>query len=65
MNAAGEVTLTSSFTPWGDTLEAHGTGSLTKGYFGGIMDTATGLLLSKKRQGIDNAVLKSSVEFMS
>jgi uncharacterized repeat protein (TIGR01451 family) len=44
VNAAGEVTLTSSYTPWGDTLSVSGTGSFTQGYLGGVMDTATGLL---------------------
>jgi RHS repeat-associated protein len=44
VNAAGEVTLTSSYTPWGDTLEVYGSGSFTQGYFGGIMDAATGLI---------------------
>ena len=44
VNANGEVTLVASYTPWGDTLETYGTGSFTNGYFGGLMDTATGLL---------------------
>ena len=44
VNAAGEVTLTSSYTPWGDTLEVYGSGSFTQGYFGGVMDAATGLI---------------------
>ena len=44
VDASGAVTLTSSYTLWGDTLEAHGTGSFAYGYFGGIMDTATGFL---------------------
>ena len=44
VNASGEVTLLASYTPWGDTLSVSGTGSFTQGYFGGIMDTATGLL---------------------
>jgi hypothetical protein len=34
--ASGEVALTSSYTPWGDTLSVRGTGSFTLGYFGGI-----------------------------
>ena len=38
------VTLTASYTPWGDTLEVNGTGGFTFGYLGGIMDAATGLL---------------------
>jgi len=28
----------------GDTLETYGTGNFTYGYFGGVMDAATGLL---------------------
>jgi hypothetical protein len=41
-DAYGEVTLTSSYTPWGDILEVYGSGSFTQGYFGGIMDATTG-----------------------
>ena len=44
VNANGEVTLVTSYTPWGDTLETYGTGNFSYGYFGGLMDTATGLL---------------------
>lgn len=40
----GEVTLSARYTPWGDSLELHGTGNFTFGYFGGVMDAATGLL---------------------
>jgi len=40
----GEITLAASYTPWGDTLAVSGTGAFTFGYFGGVMDTATGLL---------------------
>lgn len=48
----GEVTYSARYTPWGDTLDASGTGNLTFGYpsielragFGGLMDVATGLL---------------------
>jgi RHS repeat-associated protein len=43
-NSTGVVTLTGSYTPWGDTLSINGTGSFTFGYFGGIMDEATGLI---------------------
>ncbi|HRJ57207.1 MAG TPA: hypothetical protein PLV64_13040 [Anaerolineales bacterium] len=43
-DATGEVTYSARYTPWGDTLEASGTGNLTIGYFGGLMDAATGLL---------------------
>jgi len=41
VNAAGEVTLASSYTPWGDTLSVSGTGSFSYGYFGGITLTKT------------------------
>jgi hypothetical protein len=44
VNADGEITFAASYTPWGDTLETHGTGRFTQGYFGGIMDAATGLI---------------------
>jgi RHS repeat-associated protein len=44
VNGSGKVTLVSSYTPWGDTLSIQGTGGFTFGYFGGMMDTATGLL---------------------
>jgi RHS repeat-associated protein len=43
-DADGEVTLAARYTPWGDTLESYGAGNLTFGYFGGLMDAATGLL---------------------
>ncbi len=41
---SGDITLTSRYTPWGDTLDTYGTGNFTFGYFGGVMDAATGLL---------------------
>lgn len=40
----GDITLTGAYTPWGDTLEYNGTGNFTFGYFGGLMDAATGLI---------------------
>ncbi|MBN2256694.1 MAG: hypothetical protein JW704_02570, partial [Anaerolineaceae bacterium] len=43
-DSLGEVTLMTSYTPWGDTLTSYGSGSFTFGYFGGIMDAATGLI---------------------
>jgi len=43
-DAVGEVTYSARYTPWGDTLETYGTGNFAFGYFGGLMDTATGLL---------------------
>jgi len=54
-DSAGEVTLISSYTPWGDTLTSHGSGSFTNGYFGGIMDNATGLLYVGNGQYYDPA----------
>lgn len=44
MNTSGEVTFAARYTPWGDTLESSGTGNISIGYLGGLMDTATGLL---------------------
>jgi len=43
-DAGGELTLSARYTPWGDTLETYGTGNLAFGYYGGVMDAATGLL---------------------
>ena len=43
-NLSGGITLSARYTPWGDTLDTYGTGNFTFGYFGGVMDTATGLL---------------------
>jgi hypothetical protein len=43
-DALGEVTYSARYTPWGDTLDAFGTGNFAFGYFGGLMDAATGLL---------------------
>jgi RHS repeat-associated protein len=40
----GEITLAASYTPWGDALSVSGEGNFAYGYFGGVMDTATGLL---------------------
>jgi hypothetical protein len=39
----------------GDTLETFGTGSFTQGYFGGIMDAATGLIYDGNGQYYDPA----------
>ena len=44
VNASGAVTFAARYTPWGDTLESSGTGNISIGYLGGLMDTATGLL---------------------
>ncbi len=48
----GDITLSARYTPWGNSLELHGTGNpstgsgqaFTFGYIGSILDTATGLL---------------------
>jgi hypothetical protein len=34
----GEITLSARYTPWGDSLEIHGTGNFTFGYLGGVLD---------------------------
>jgi len=52
---SGDITLTSRYTPWGDTLELNGNGNLTFGYFGGVMDAATGLLYVGNGQYYDPA----------
>ena len=51
-DASGEVTFAARYTPWGSTLETYGTGNPSTGsgqafefgYFGGLMDEASGLL---------------------
>jgi len=43
-DADGSITLARSYTPWGELLEQHGGGDLTWGYFGGLLDAATGLI---------------------
>jgi len=40
----GDITLSARYTPWGDMLETYGSGNFTFGYFGGVMDAATGLI---------------------
>ncbi len=44
MDASAAITYSAAYTPWGDTLESHGTGNFSVGYFGGLLDAATGLL---------------------
>jgi RHS repeat-associated protein len=44
IDATGNVTLVRTYTPWGEVLSQSGTGNFTWGYFGGLMDAATGLL---------------------
>jgi RHS repeat-associated protein len=51
----GDITLSARYTPWGDTLETHGTGNFAFGYFGGILDAATGLLYVGNGQYYDPA----------
>jgi hypothetical protein len=52
-DAMGEVTYSARYTPWGDTLETYGTGGFAFGYFGGLMDAATGLLYTGDGQYYD------------
>jgi RHS repeat-associated protein len=54
-SASGAVTLAARYTPWGDTLETYGTGNFQFGYFGGLMDEATGLLYTGNGQYYDPA----------
>jgi RHS repeat-associated protein len=54
-DANGEVALAVRYTPWGDTLETYGTGNFQLGYFGGVMDGATGLLYVGNGQYYDPA----------
>ena len=44
VDASGEVTFAARYTPWGDTLESSGTGNISIGYLGGLMDNATDLI---------------------
>ena len=55
LDGTGVVTLTAAYTPWGDTLEVNGQGSLTSGYFGGMLDAATGLIYVGNGQYYDPA----------
>jgi RHS repeat-associated protein len=55
VDESGKITMTASYTPWGDTLEVHGTGNFTFGHFGGMMDTVTGLLYVGNGQYYDPA----------
>jgi RHS repeat-associated protein len=51
----GAINLTARYTPWGDALDTYGTGDFTFGYFGGVMDAATGLLYVGNGQYYDPA----------
>ena len=54
-NHTGSIALTARYTPWGDALDTYGTGNFTFGYFGGVMDAATGLLYVGNGQYYDPA----------
>lgn len=54
-NPAGAVTLARRYTPWGEVLEQAGDGDFTWGYFGGLMDAATGLIYVGSGQYYDPA----------
>jgi RHS repeat-associated protein len=49
----GAVTLSISYTPWGDTLEVYGSGMLNLGYMGGVYDAGTGLIYMGNGQYYD------------
>jgi RHS repeat-associated protein len=51
----GDITLSTRYTPWGDTLDIYGTGNFSFGYFGGVIDVATGLLYVGNGQYFDPA----------
>jgi RHS repeat-associated protein len=54
-DGAGGVTLARSYTPWGEVLAQSGVGSFTWGYFGGLVDAATGLMYVGNGQYYDPA----------
>jgi len=54
-DANAEITLSTRYTSWGDTLELNGTGNFTFGYSGGLMDEATGLIYVGNGQYYDPA----------
>ncbi|MBI9051630.1 MAG: hypothetical protein JEZ00_19560 [Anaerolineaceae bacterium] len=49
----GAVTLSVSYTPWGDTMEIYGSGMLNLGYLGGVYDPETGLIYMGNGQYYD------------
>ncbi len=49
----GAVTLSVSYTPWGDTMEVYGSGMLNLGYLGGVYDAGTGLIYMGNGQYYD------------
>jgi len=54
-DARGYVTLSRSFTPCGELLEQNGQGDFSWGYFGGLLDAATGLIYVGSGQYYDPA----------
>jgi hypothetical protein len=51
----GEVTLSTRYDPWGDTLELEGTGNFSFGYLNSLLDLTTGLLYVGNGQYYDPA----------
>ena len=51
----GDITLSARYTPWGDSLELHGTGNFSFGYLGGVLDATTGLIYVGNGQYYDPA----------
>lgn len=45
MDASGDVTLLRLFDPFGEILTQEGEGDFAWGYFGGLLDATTGLVL--------------------
>jgi RHS repeat-associated protein len=45
----GQVSLTRRFSPWGELLEQDGGGDFAWGYFGELLDAATGLIYLRAR----------------
>jgi hypothetical protein len=43
----GVISMSVSYTPWGDTLEVYGSGGIDFGYLGGMYDDATGRMLTR------------------
>jgi RHS repeat-associated protein len=55
VNAIGMVTYGRSYTPWGEVMLQSGMGNFAWGYFGGLMDAATGLIYIGNGQYYDPA----------
>lgn len=56
----GQVTLSRSFTPWGELLGQTGVGDTTWGHLGGVLDAATSLIYVGNGQYYDPATGGSS-----